>query len=388
MSAQKQISSASNTKVRITAQDFARKVRSKQEVYHFLTHELGAYLPSYDNVTVWHMRDLVSGKRLRLQAKKIKHLNVPQYEGLKLEAFFQWAHNFDVQAKDHRPIMDTFPLELQEREKFPRQYVINAIYTLAGQPFRAWVDELVDRRHLEIAEQKQLYIELDPEVAEIFNQSKAVSTSQGSSYNLMKASAKRRRSKKQIQEEALQEETQQQEIRRKIARIEEMEAQYAVIKQKADRVDAIDGAVVALKASGLLKQTGEDSYQPVQSFQEHQNVLQEREDEVKLTEQLSQQNQQLGQHGISQERQRPSQQLELNEQFHEGANASGRPSVILIDHPEGEDQMMGDANGAAGLVPQNWPFNRTASQQQQDGSSFVDANAESEGAVSKSKFDI
>ena len=59
-----------------------------------------------------------------------------------------------------------------------------------------------------------------------------------------------------------------------------------------------------------------------------------------------------------------------------------------MDHPDGEDQMMGDANGAAGLVPQNWPFNRTASQQQQDGSSFVDANAESEGAVSKSKFDI
>ena len=109
---------------------------------------------------------------------------------------------------------------------------------------------------------------------------------------------------------------------------------------------------------------------------------------MKLSEQLLQQNQQLGQHGISQERQRPSQQLELNDQFGGGANASGRPSVILIDHPEGEDQMMGDANGAAGLVPQNWPFNRTASQQQQDGSSFVDGNAESEGAASKSKFDI
>ena len=45
----------------------------------------------------------------------------------------------------------------------------------------------------------------------------------------------------------------------------------------------------------------------MQSFQEHQNVLQQREEEVKLEEQLSQQNQQLGQHGISQERQRPGQ---------------------------------------------------------------------------------
>ena len=84
--------------MRITAKDFASKMRNKQEVYHFLTHEVGAYLPSYDTVTVWHMRDLVSGKRLRIKAKEIKHLNVPQYEDLKIEEFFKWDHNFDVHA--------------------------------------------------------------------------------------------------------------------------------------------------------------------------------------------------------------------------------------------------------------------------------------------------
>ena len=60
---------------------------------------------------------------------------------------------------------------------------------------------MVDNRHEEVADKKQLYIEMDPEIAEIYNNSKAVSTNQGSSHNLMKASAKRRRSKKQIQEE-------------------------------------------------------------------------------------------------------------------------------------------------------------------------------------------
>ena len=30
------------------------------EVYRFLTAEVHAYLPSYDTVTVWHLRDLVS----------------------------------------------------------------------------------------------------------------------------------------------------------------------------------------------------------------------------------------------------------------------------------------------------------------------------------------
>ena len=137
---------------------------------------MACYLPSYDTVTVWHMRDLVSGKRLRINAKEIKHLNVPQYEDLKIEEFFKWAAEEEIAAKKPGYIMSAFPIEEKEREKLPRQYIINVIYTLAGQKFRAYVDTLVDRRHTKIAEQRQLYIELDPEIAEVFNQSNAVST--------------------------------------------------------------------------------------------------------------------------------------------------------------------------------------------------------------------
>lgn len=117
---------------------------------------------------------------------------------MKIEAFYEFAEPYPE-------VMRAFPLVKHERLNLPRQYVINVIYTLIGQPFRAWVDRLVDTRHEEIAEQKQLFIEMDPEIANIYNQSKAVSTSQGSSFNLMKASAKRRRSKKQIEEEKKQE---------------------------------------------------------------------------------------------------------------------------------------------------------------------------------------
>ena len=97
--------------------------------------------------------------------------------------------------------MDAFPSEEVELEKLPRQYVINVIYTLVGQKFRDWVDVRVNERHEEIADKQQLYIEMDPEIAEIYNNCKAISTQQGSSHNLMKASARRRRSKKQIEEE-------------------------------------------------------------------------------------------------------------------------------------------------------------------------------------------
>ena len=184
-----QINSSSRPNVKVTAKDFAAKMRNKQEVYHFLTHEVGTYLSSYDTMTVWHMRDLVSGKRKRIKGKEVMHLNVPQYEGLKIEAFFDFA-------KAYPECMMVFPVDQHEREKLPRQYVINCIYTKVGQPFRAWVDRLVENRHTEIAEQQQLYIEMDPEIAEVYKNSKAVSTNQGSSFQLMKASSKRRRSKK------------------------------------------------------------------------------------------------------------------------------------------------------------------------------------------------
>ena len=70
--------------------------------------------------------------RVLIQAKEIKHLNVPQYEDLKIEEFFKWAKQEEADAGQPGYIMNAFPLEEKEWEKLPRQYVINVIYTLAG----------------------------------------------------------------------------------------------------------------------------------------------------------------------------------------------------------------------------------------------------------------
>ena len=137
MEGQEHINSSAKAKVRITAKNFAAKMRNKQEVYHFLTHEAGAYLSSYDTMTVWHMKDLVSGKRRRIKGTDVKHLNVPQYEGLKVESFYNFA-------KSYPECMRCFPEEKIEMEKLPRQYIINVIYTTVGLPFRIWVDGLVN----------------------------------------------------------------------------------------------------------------------------------------------------------------------------------------------------------------------------------------------------
>lgn len=47
----------------INAASFGAKFSSKREVYRFLTAEARIYLPSYETVTVFHMRDLVAGRR-------------------------------------------------------------------------------------------------------------------------------------------------------------------------------------------------------------------------------------------------------------------------------------------------------------------------------------
>lgn len=64
-------------KVKVVAKDFAAKYSNKPECFHFLTHDCGAYLSSYDTMTIWHMRDLANGSRSRIRGTAVKHLNVP-----------------------------------------------------------------------------------------------------------------------------------------------------------------------------------------------------------------------------------------------------------------------------------------------------------------------
>ena len=66
-----------NQKVKVNAKAFQAKYADKMEVYKFLTHDVGAYLPPYESVTVWHMRDLCSGKRRKILGTDVQYLSVP-----------------------------------------------------------------------------------------------------------------------------------------------------------------------------------------------------------------------------------------------------------------------------------------------------------------------
>jgi len=50
-------------KVAITAAEFRAKYNSKKECFNFLSVDCKAYLSSYETVTIYFLKDLVSGKK-------------------------------------------------------------------------------------------------------------------------------------------------------------------------------------------------------------------------------------------------------------------------------------------------------------------------------------
>ena len=69
----------------VSAAEFNAKFRSKKEVFRLLSFDVGAYLPPYDSVTVWHLRDLAAGKWTIIKATAVKTIQIPHFEGLTID---------------------------------------------------------------------------------------------------------------------------------------------------------------------------------------------------------------------------------------------------------------------------------------------------------------
>ena len=48
---------------KVLTKEFAAKFRTKGEVYRFLDNDVDAYLPAQDCVTIYFLKDLLTGKR-------------------------------------------------------------------------------------------------------------------------------------------------------------------------------------------------------------------------------------------------------------------------------------------------------------------------------------
>ena len=91
-----------------------------------------AYLPSYETVTVWHLRDLAMGVKRIIYSDRVKHIDVPQFESLSIQAIFDFASG-------DRDVESALPPS-NEIKKLSRAYLANVIYTIMGQNFQDWVN--------------------------------------------------------------------------------------------------------------------------------------------------------------------------------------------------------------------------------------------------------
>ena len=154
--------------VKVTATEFGAMASSKTEVYRFLAAEVGAFLDTYQTMTVWHLRDIMSGKRKMIKSADVKHIFIPQFERLSTADLLEWA-------KKYPTVYQALPVVESEIEMLHRQYIANLIYTLVGEPFQDWVDVVLKKRSKRLADERNLNINLDPEIARIFKASTTIS---------------------------------------------------------------------------------------------------------------------------------------------------------------------------------------------------------------------
>ena len=125
-------------------------------------------MPPYENVTIYHMRDLVSGTKKIIKADGIRALHVPQYETLTIKKIL-------AEAKNVPDIMEKMPDNDTETFKFPKSYVCNICYTVLGENFKECIKEQINIRNEKVANEENLLIDMDKDIANAFYKSNAVS---------------------------------------------------------------------------------------------------------------------------------------------------------------------------------------------------------------------
>ena len=110
----------------------------------------------------------MSGARPRIKMTCVKHIHIPQYEGLDVKKILDWAAQYP-------DAMMHLPESRKETMKMPKEYICNVLHTTIGDPFYQWVMERIAARDKKVIENHNEAIEMDPEMAAVFYASTSVS---------------------------------------------------------------------------------------------------------------------------------------------------------------------------------------------------------------------
>ena len=103
-----------------------------------------------------------------MKAKDVRHISVPYYESLTLNRIS------DFLLDGHSHVFQYMP-DRQEIHKVNKEWICNICASVLKNIFTDWVKLKIKKRNEDFVEKRELGIELDPDVAEAFNASTAVS---------------------------------------------------------------------------------------------------------------------------------------------------------------------------------------------------------------------
>ena len=172
----------------------------------------------------------------------MRHVSVPLYKGLGINDIAAFLSN------GHRNLYNYLP-DRQEIRKVPKEWTCNVIATVLGGVFTGWVRNRIEERNEAVKEQKDLNIDMDPELAAVYQASTKTSrkyleivillhqvffsVSKGASANMMKAGTKRRRTKAQIKQDKADALLEEAENHRRLAELAELQAKVGLLEQEA-----------------------------------------------------------------------------------------------------------------------------------------------------------
>ena len=93
---------------------------------------------------------------------------MPQYEGLTIESITRYLSGMP-ECHPYFPVW-------KEVRKLPKQWIVNVAASVLGEPFVAWVANAIRARNEKVAVERDVMINVDPEIARAFEQSTAVSS--------------------------------------------------------------------------------------------------------------------------------------------------------------------------------------------------------------------
>lgn len=203
-----------------------------------------------------------------IKAKDVRHISVPQYEGLALKHISAFLNNGQQHLFQYMP-------DQQEVRKVSKDWICNVCATVLGGKFSGWVRARIEERNEAVKKARNLDVDVDPEVAAVFHASTKVSrkyctyyaldsffnitVTKGVSANLMKVGSKRRRTKAQIEEDKEEEIRKQDQAEADREELEALRSRVGMLEYEAGQGKVASQFLSQMINEGHVQQDTEHS---------------------------------------------------------------------------------------------------------------------------------